>query len=176
MNLASKKQATFWSKHRDTDADKISLEVLSSAVDELVNKKLSEQGGTEMPAKNDAPVAHDHATAPAHAASTAAHTHSAAETAIAVQIEEAIASLGLSDEEAVREMQSADPNSALAMEIARKTGKKPEVVAQELAALAAEHASEPKELGWVCMFCGNSNPGCPYKGRPDRAKFNALAR
>jgi AAA+ superfamily predicted ATPase len=91
-------------------------------------------------------------------------------------VQDAQAALGLSPADAFEAMLHGD--AALIAEIAAKTGVSPEVVAKELkdAAEKAEQRAKAKEIDFICMHCGNSNPACPFKDAPDRERHNLLNR
>jgi hypothetical protein len=174
-----RKQAAQWAEGRAVDINTISLDVLTRAVDAVIEKKEADNKGVRPERKDiiaearravqsamaqEAPPPHEH-----H------HEHVPGIRAeFATQVEAAVGRLGLSPEEARAQMKSGDANSALACEIAKQTGASPKEVAEELQETLEATESQPESLGWVCMFCGNSNPDCPYKGRDDRERFNAL--
>ena len=155
----------------------ISLKVLKEAVETLIATKQRGARSQRRPTAADGghDVAYDHKAAQASPPAAVAHDHHHnIDVAFAKEIEAAVASLGLSPEEAHAQMESGDPTTELAQEVSKTTGKKAEEVAEEMQETAHAAEAEPKSKGWICMFCGSTNPDCPYKGRPDRERFNAL--
>lgn len=173
------KQALYWTEHPGTDINYVGKEVLQEAIHSLIGKKKNDAGPVSKAA-----LTHEDTPSAAHAMASAeapppmdVHQHSVGtevDIAFAKKVEAAVEELGLQPEEALRQMKGGGPSSALAEAVAKKSGEKPEEVAEKLAKLEKAIAAKPKELGWVCMYCGNSNPDCPYKGREDREKFNSL--
>lgn len=189
VKLTVQKQATAYVGGEIPDINVIPRRVVEDAVKALIEKKIKDSAGGRgtMTHGGDRPApvahAHEHKAAVAEPAAPIAHAHDHAhdhhkqiDAAFSKQIEAAVAKLGLDHEDAFAQMQSGDPSSALAQELAKETGKEPKEIAEELQKTAEATQAQPKEQGWVCMFCGNSNPDCPYKGRADKERFNALKR
>lgn len=174
VTTAQRKQAVWWKDHRGEDASALSAEAIAAAIDEMIAKKRAEasEGPTRQISKTPQVAV---ANAAARRTETKGKPPATANTEVLHRAEHIAARLGLDPEAMMRE--AANPSSALVTALAEGLHITPEEASRILTAslgdAASEIAKKPKQKGFICMYCGNTNPDCPYKGRPDREKFNA---
>lgn len=92
------------------------------------------------------------------------------------KVQDLLPRLGLDSEQAVREIKSADPRSALVRRLAEELGVEPEVAAARLQQASEEAENEiarqSSTKGWICRVYGD--PQCSYRLRPDAEQWNAI--
>lgn len=177
VNLTVRKQALYWAEHPGTDVNYIPAGVLEEAVTALIEKKAGDAGPARSVAPANGPMEYPMARKEAPPPVDAhQHGNTDVDTGFATNVETAVQELGLSPEEARRQLAEANPDSALVKAVAKKSGEKPKEAAEKLKQLQKTIQAQPKERGWVCMHCGSANPFCPYKAlpNPERERHNGL--